>query len=112
MVVPVDPHVLCLDRDPPLALDVHRVEVLGAHVSRIDGTGQLEDTIRERRLAVIHVADDREVPDPVWVHPFIVPPERASPRNAGGSRAPLWLLTSSSRNRAKVHRWRISRVRS
>ena len=59
--LPVDAHVLRLDRDPPLALEVHRVEVLLAHVARLDGPGQFEDAVRERRLAVVDVGDDREV---------------------------------------------------
>ena len=54
---------LGLDRDPALALEVHRVEHLGAHRARIDGVGQLEDPIGQRRLAVVDVGDDREVAD-------------------------------------------------
>ena len=61
VVAPVHPHVLGLDRDAALALDVHRVEVLGPHVAWVDRPGQLEDAIRQRRLAVVDVADDREV---------------------------------------------------
>ena len=59
----VDPHGLGLDRDPALALEVHRVEDLGAHLLRVDGAGDLEDAIGERRLAVVDVGDDREVAD-------------------------------------------------
>ena len=39
------PHVLGLDRDAPLALEVHRVEVLRAHVAGVDGAGELEDAV-------------------------------------------------------------------
>ena len=45
VALPVDPHVLGLDRDAPLALEVHRVEVLGAHVAGIDRVGDLEDAV-------------------------------------------------------------------
>ena len=59
-----DPNRLRLDRDPALALELHRVEelrpVLGA-----DGARQLEQPVGERRLAVVDVGDDREVADPV-----------------------------------------------
>ena len=58
-----DPNVLRLDRDPPLALNIHRVEVLGTHVSGVDRTRDLEDPIRQCRLAVVDVADNRKVPD-------------------------------------------------
>ena len=67
VVAPVDPHVLGLDRDAALALDVHRVEVLLAHVPGVDRVGELEDAVRERRLAVVDVADDGEVADALGV---------------------------------------------
>ena len=54
---------LRLDRDPALALELHRVEQLRAHQSRIDGVGQLENPVSERRLAVVDVGNDREVAD-------------------------------------------------
>ncbi len=63
VALPVDPDVLRLDGDPPLALDVHRVEVLLAHVPRIDRAGEFQDAVRERGLAVVHVGDDRDVAD-------------------------------------------------
>ena len=59
----VHPDVLGLDGDAPLPLDVHRVEVLLAHEPGVDGPGQLQDAVRQGRLAVVDVADDREVPD-------------------------------------------------
>ena len=58
-----DADVLRLDGDAPLPLDVHRVEVLLAHEAGVDGTGDLEDAVRQRRLAVVDVADDGEVAD-------------------------------------------------
>ena len=50
-----------LDRDPLLALEVHRVEDLAHHLPALDGVGQLEQPIGEGRLAVVDVGDDREV---------------------------------------------------
>ena len=61
VALPIDTHVLGLDRDPPLALQVHRVEVLRAHVAGIDGVGDLQNAVAERALAVIDVGNDREV---------------------------------------------------
>src|SRR5205814_8345781 len=69
-----DAYRLRLDRDPALLLELHRVEELRAML-RPDRTGQLEDPVGERRLAVIDVGDDREVPyafharRPVWRSP-------------------------------------------
>ena len=68
VALPLDADVLRLDRDPPLALELHRVEVLLAHLAGVDGAGDLEDAVRQRRLAVVDVGDDREVADPVEVH--------------------------------------------
>jgi hypothetical protein len=57
----LDPHGLRLDRDPALALKIHRVQHLGLHLERIHCLGQLEDAVSQRRLAVVDVGDDREV---------------------------------------------------
>ena len=95
VVAPVDPHVLGLDRDAPLALEVHRVEVLLAHVARVDRAGQLEDAVRERRLAVVDVGDDAEVADASQLHDRIdatnVTPGSVADRVRGlGPRRPGW----------------------
>ena len=55
--------VLRLDGDAALALDVHAVEVLGAHLAPLDEPGDLEHPVGQRRLAVVDVGDDAEVPD-------------------------------------------------
>src|SRR5829696_8785136 len=59
----LDAHRLGLDRDPALALELHRVEQLRAMLARVDRARDLEDAVGERRLAVIDVRDDREVAD-------------------------------------------------
>ena len=59
--VPGQTDRLGLDRDAALALDVHAVEVLRAHLPRVDDTGELEHPVGERRLAVVDVRDDAEV---------------------------------------------------
>ncbi len=56
-------HGLGLDRDAPLALQLHRVEQLRAMVARVDRPRDLEDPVGERGLPVIDVGDDREVAD-------------------------------------------------
>ena len=69
-LVPFPEHAygLCLDRDTALALQLHRVKHLVAHLTLRDRLGELEDAIGQRRLAVVDVGDDREVADPVLVH--------------------------------------------
>ncbi len=59
---------LGLDRDPALALELHRVEHLRAHLATGHRVRDLENAVGERRLAVVDVRDDREVADSVQVH--------------------------------------------
>ena len=68
VALPLDPHGLGLDRDPALALEIHRVEQLRAHVAVGDGVGQLEDAIGQRRFPMVDMGDDREVADFVLSH--------------------------------------------
>ena len=60
---PRQAHVLSLDGDTALALNVHVVQVLIAHVAFIDDLGQLQDAIRQGGLAVVDVCNDAEVTD-------------------------------------------------
>ena len=52
-----------LDRDAALALQVHAVEHLRFHLAGLEGAGDFEEAVGERRLAVVDVGDDREVAD-------------------------------------------------
>jgi hypothetical protein len=56
-----------LDRDAALLLELHVVEHLLVHVARGDRPAALEDPVREGRLPVINVGDDREVADELRV---------------------------------------------
>ena len=68
VALPLDAHRLRLDRDPPLALELHRVEQLVPHVALGDGLRELENPVGEGRLAMVDVRDDREVADAALVH--------------------------------------------
>jgi hypothetical protein len=63
VVFPGQPDGLALDRDAALALDVHPVQVLGAHLPRPDDAGQLQHAVGQRGLAVIDVRDNAEITD-------------------------------------------------
>src|SRR5262249_33682635 len=52
-----------LDRDSPLALEVHVVEKLRRHLALRHRARTLEQAVGESRLAVVDVRDDREVAD-------------------------------------------------
>lgn len=52
---------VALDRDSPLAFDVHRIEHLIMELTLIDTSASLYQSIRQCRLAVIDVSDNAEV---------------------------------------------------
>ena len=54
---------LRLDGDAALALDVHRIEHLRAHLALGEGAADLDQTVGEGRLAVVDMGDDGEVAD-------------------------------------------------
>ena len=57
----LEAHGAGLDRDPLLALEIHRIEHLARHLARVDRVRQLEQPIGERGLAMIDMRDDRKV---------------------------------------------------
>ena len=59
--VVIQRHALRLDRDAALALDVHRVEHLLAHLAFGQTAAQLDQSIREGRFSVVDVRDDGKV---------------------------------------------------
>src|SRR4029078_10573734 len=71
---------LGLDRDPPLALEVHRVQHLLAHLPLGHRLRDLQDAVGQRPLAVVDVGDDREVANPGESHGCRLPVEASSPR--------------------------------
>jgi hypothetical protein len=54
---------LRLDGDAALTLQIHRIEHLLRHFALRQATAALDETVRERRLAVIDVGDDRKIAD-------------------------------------------------
>src|SRR2546421_10610875 len=61
-----DGRVLGEDRDALLALEVHRVhDALVDVLVLAEGAGLPEERVDERRLAVIDMGDDRDVPEVV-----------------------------------------------
>ncbi len=59
----LQPHRLRLDGDAALALDIHRVEDLLGHLAIAERPRRLDEAVRERRLAMVDMGDDREIPD-------------------------------------------------
>src|SRR3954452_21508025 len=50
-----------LDRDPALALEIHRIQELLLRLAHLDRAGMLEQTVRQCRLTVVDGSDDAEV---------------------------------------------------
>jgi hypothetical protein len=59
----VEPHRLRLDRDPPLALDVHIVEHLARHLPLGQPARRLDEPVGQSRLAMVDMGDDGEIAD-------------------------------------------------
>ena len=57
-----------LDSDAALALQVHVIQNLGLHLAACDRTGEFEQTVAQRRLAMVDVGDNREVTKESCVH--------------------------------------------
>jgi hypothetical protein len=64
----IEPDRVRFDGDAALALEVHAVEHLRLHLTRLQCTGELEEAIGQRRLAMIDVGDDRKVTNVALVH--------------------------------------------
>ena len=58
-----------LDRDAPLLLQVHVVQdLVELHLACRDGTGPLQQPVRDRGLPVIDVGNDAEISDMIsWM---------------------------------------------
>jgi hypothetical protein len=65
MVLVIEPNALKFDRDTPLTFDIHRIEILGTHLPRIDRAAQLEQAVRQGGLAMVDVGNDAEIADTV-----------------------------------------------
>ena len=96
VALPLDADRLRLDRDAALALEIHRVEHLLAHVTTGDGVRELEDAIGQRRFPMVDMGDDREVADAVLSHV-----RRALKRLSNASNAPS-SRTLSARHASEV----------
>ena len=53
----IEPDCMGLDRNPAFALEIHVVEHLVFHLPLGQSSGQLKQSVGERRLAVIDVGD-------------------------------------------------------
>jgi hypothetical protein len=55
-------HRLCLDGDSTLALEFHAVQELGLSAAGLYGSGQLQQAVGERRLAMVDMRNYAEIP--------------------------------------------------
>jgi hypothetical protein len=50
------------------ALQIHFVEQLGFHGTFLNGTGQLQQPVGQRRFAMVNMRDDTKITDVVLLH--------------------------------------------
>ena len=75
---------LRLDRDAALALEVHRVQHLLAHLARREAAAALDEPVGQRRFAVVDVGDDGKVADQLHV----LRPSRLAAKQRGTGKVP------------------------
>jgi hypothetical protein len=61
-------HSLGLNRDAPLTLKVELIEKLRLHLTRLESSCRLKDTIREGRLAVVNVRNNTEISNLTFIY--------------------------------------------
>ena len=59
---------LRLDGDAAFALQIHGIQHLGLHFPVAQTAANLDEPIRQRRLTVIDMGDDREISDMFLIH--------------------------------------------
>ena len=57
-----------LNSDASFSLQIHIVENLILHLTLGKRTSKFQQTIGERRLAVVYMGDDREIANARWIH--------------------------------------------
>ena len=82
------PHGVQLDGDAALALEVHRVEQLVAHLALLHRAGGLDEPVGQRGFAVIDVGDDAEVADAGLRHGSKIAGRAAEAASGRGQRGP------------------------
>src|SRR5262249_23699427 len=93
VALPLHAHRLHLDRDATLTLELHRVEDLVAHFALLDSVGHLQKPVGKRRLAVVNVGNNAEVPNlhyranVAYFEPYF---KRFYPATSVGSTATDW----------------------
>ena len=66
----VEAHGLRLDRDAALALDIHAVEDLILHLTLAERARIFDQTVRNRRFAMVNMGNNREIADILIFHPY------------------------------------------
>lgn len=66
-------NALGLNRDATLPLDIHGIEYLRGHLSLAQAITQLYESIGQRRFAMIHMGNDRKIPDVLLIHVLCLP---------------------------------------
>src|ERR1700729_379854 len=69
--VVMQPDTLRLDRDPALALQIHRVEHLRLHLPLRKRPSKLQQTVCKRRFPMVNMRDNAKISDEAGIHRFL-----------------------------------------
>ena len=68
----IQPHRRHFDRNAAFPLDVQRIKKLLLHVPPLDGSGEFQQSIGKRRLAVVNMGDDAKIANMLLMILFLV----------------------------------------
>src|SRR5258708_2336135 len=71
-------HRLCLDRNPFFTLQIHLIERLLHQFTFGNGASELQQTISQRRLAMVDMRDNTEIANMCLIGHEIIPPHNTS----------------------------------
>src|SRR5580704_16044562 len=70
--VVMQPDTLSLNRNPALALQIHRVEHLRLHLPLRKRPSKLQQTVRKRRFPMVNMRDNAKISDEAGIHRFLM----------------------------------------
>src|SRR5271155_1811542 len=101
--VVMQPDTLSLDRNPALALQIHRVQPLRLHLPLRKRPSKLQQTVRKRRFPMVNMRDNAKIPDVTGIHRFLTASalflslwkQSSLPQNAASRKRPYTVPSAS-----------------
>src|ERR1700735_285011 len=96
--VVMQPDTLSLNRNPALALQIHRVQHLRLHLPLRKRPSKLQQTVCKRRFPMVNMRDNAKISDEAGIHRFLTA-SALSLLNFSLWKQPRWPQTPASRKR-------------